>query len=620
MSLWRLASSSLLLSSAKSFVVPLTPISQHATPTTALTVGRRRDVWGSAVPPRAAAAPRGATHSGHLSAAAEDDDAELESDEFMGQDGPRLPLDDPVDMPEPAAAAGARDPLGDLDALDDLLGVHSSDPSSSLSGGQSTLDALDDLLRRDAVTMQGSASSSSSPQGGRADSGGALVDDGFGALDDLLGLDDGALLPPPAGTGAANAQPSSTRDGGGTTSENPNPNLAAIDPFADFKTPGRRDSLDELLSQSLPSAPEPVARQRKPRPGVADQQESASAGMGAGDPDSWLDDLLKLDSDDFSSDRGGATASNADVTRAGGRGGGRRGANARVLESLIDEVSSASGGAAPGVGKSANTNAKTNTDIDADIDADSGSVRRPASESAAADAPAAIDDWLNDLLEENEGASKPSPVRDQPGVARGKAAADPRSGVARDNANDSVDDNDPWGFEVGGGEGGGDAGTGGGGGYGDVITGSNQLEGWKANMEAPRSNVMGRAKSADAPPGDTRQRGFQETDEYQGERGEEGGWKQEPERGYSRGSDWGEGGGWGDEGGRGLNEWERGGMRSAARSGAGAKILDKTEAAQRATTADLVALGKKGRWEDVLRALVGARVRGVPVNVQMYNR
>ena len=608
MSLWRLASSSLLLSPAKSFVVPPASISQHVAPSAVLTHGSRRDVWGSAVP--LGAAPR-ATRNRRLSAAAEDED-EIESDEFIGRDGPRLLRDDPADVPEPAVAA--RDPLGDLDALDDLLGVHSSGSSSSISG-QSTLDALDDLLRRDAVTTQGP--SSSSPSAGGADSGGALADDGFGALDDLLGLEDGALLLPPTGT--ANSQSSSpTVNAGGDGADSGNPNLAAIDPFQEFDVPGRRDSLDELLSQSLPSAPEPVARQRSSSPGVSEESASSPA-MGAVDPDSWLDDLLKLDSDDFSSAPGGAAASNAAATGAGGKGGGRRGANARVLESLIDEVSSVPGGAPVAAGTSANTD----SDIDIDVDTDSGSARRPAPDGAAADAPAAIDDWLNDLLEENEGASKPSPVgANQPGAAARGRPADPWTDAARDNVNENVNDSDPWDF---GGDGGGaGAGAGGGGGYGDVITGSNQLEGWKANMEAPRSNVMGRAKgrgnpAAAAPPGDTQQRGLKKTDGYQGEgQGDgRGGWEQKPERGFSRGSDWGEGGGWGDEGGRGLKEWERGSSGSGA---GGAKVLDATEEAQRATTADLVALGKRGEWEDALRALVGARVRGVPVNVQMYNR
>lgn len=603
---------SLLLSSAKSFVIPPASISQHVAPAAVLTHGSPRDVWGSAV--RLGSAPR-ATRSRRISAAAEDED-EVESDEFIGRDGPRLLRDDQADVPEPAAVA--RDPLGDLDALDDLLGVHTSASSSSISG-QSTLDALDDLLRRDAVTTQGP--SSSSPSAAGADSSGSLADDGFGALDDLLGLEDGALLLPPTGT--SNSQSSSpTLHAGGDDADGGNPNLAAIDPFQEFDSPGRRDSLDELLSQSLPSAPEPVARHRSSIPGVAEESASSPA-MGAGDPDSWLDDLLKLDSDDFSSAPGGAAASNAVATGTGVKGGGRRGVNARVLESLIDEVSSVPGGAPAAAGTSADT------DIDIDVDPDSGSARRPAPDGAAADAPATIDDWLNDLLEENEGASKSSPVGgNQTGVVARGRPADPWTDVARDNMNENVNDNfndsDPWDF--GGGGGGGGAGGGGGGGYGDVITGSNQLEGWKANMEAPRSNVMGRAKgrgnhAAAAPRGDTQQRDFHETGGYQGEGEGEGdgrrGGGQERKGRFSRGSDWGEGGGWGDEGGRGLKEWERGSSGVAAGR---AKILDATEEAQRATTADLVALGKRGEWEDVLRALVGARVRGVPVNVQMYNR
>lgn len=47
---------------------------------------------------------------------------------------------------------------------------------------------------------------------------------------------------------------------------------------------------------------------------------------------------------------------------------------------------------------------------------------------------------------------------------------------------------------------------------------------------------------------------------------------------------------------------------------------DPMGAAQKAVMADLKALGARGEWEDVIRALVGARVRGVPVNVYMYNR
>ncbi|CAN0232306.1 unnamed protein product, partial [Discosporangium mesarthrocarpum] len=48
-------------------------------------------------------------------------------------------------------------------------------------------------------------------------------------------------------------------------------------------------------------------------------------------------------------------------------------------------------------------------------------------------------------------------------------------------------------------------------------------------------------------------------------------------------------------------------------------VYNPHEEDQRATTRDLVALGKRGLWKDVVTALVGARVRGVPLNEYMYN-
>lgn len=629
MELWRIASLSLLLASANSFVLPLTPTS-NPTPSLAAAVALSkrsgaaaraglgnsagRTVCGSVRLPRTAGRHAVRSVLGRTNAAEEDGDNFGEDDDgFSRMDGPqrlhRDDDDDSIDRKQQQVAPAAH-PIGDLDALDDLLGLHkSASPSSSSSASSSSsssstsssegqqdadiddalgsLDALDDLLRRD-VGMQSSPAASAN---------GALADDGFGALDNLLGLDDGPRVTPSA-AGGSNPAPiptvgdSSSGGGGGS--------------FGDKKpraTLGGTGSLDDLLSKNLPSAPEPTA--------AAAPSSSMSGGAVSS---SWLDDVLNMDNDDTS---GGSAGSGV----GGGKGRSRLRKREGTLASLLD-------GTLPDAAKSNTAAAPKTTKPDAA--AETKQPRSPLPEDAAAEASDTLDDWLNDLLAEDQtdvvtDAAAPNADGSQPSTSDRSWSWPAGSGP----------DEDSW--DVGGGAGGRDSsrgssaagkfgadsghsgGSGGGGGYDGVITGSNILEGWKSNMDAPRSNVMGRAgRGTPQAPSAGRGRGMQQPGfQERGGRGQGQG-RGGGEQGYSRGVEWGEGAGWqsdrgGEDGGWGGQEGDIGG-------GGGGRVFDATEQAQRAVTADLVALGKRGEWEDAVRALVGARVRGVPVNEFMYNR
>lgn len=72
----------------------------------------------------------------------------------------------------------------------------------------------------------------------------------------------------------------------------------------------------------------------------------------------------------------------------------------------------------------------------------------------------------------------------------------------------------------------------------------------------------------------------------------------------------------------GWDTWEarnkKGGADAWATGGKDSPSVRETS--QRAVTRDIVALGHRGQWEDVVRVLVAARVRGLPINIFMYNR
>ncbi|CAM9727739.1 unnamed protein product, partial [Ectocarpus fasciculatus] len=319
--------------------------------------------------------------------------------------------------------------------------------------------------------------------------------------------------------------------------------------------------------------------------------------------ESWLDDLLDLDNEDLkvssSSTAAADTAAAADPSSASG-----------ILESLIDDVTGR-GDIGDGPRSAAEVPGRPVTRA---------AVPTPPS-NPPADSPAALDDWLNELLEEDKN-SPGAPPKSKPAAAA--AAAAPFQQEQRREA--SLED-DPWGFAAKEGDSSGsgsDSSS-----FGDVIRGSNQLEGWKANTggssDAPRrSNVMGR-----------RARG---TGSSSNSLGSDGGaasaegtsrpWDPESrseEAEGGRSSDWGAGDAWTSKGDSGVSWWDKDGPgmgmeEATGRRGPGKRESDPIEEAQRACAADLKKLGQRGQWEDATRALVGARVRGVPVNVYMYNR
>lgn len=600
MTLGELASASLIFHSAHAFLVPPASVPQHLIlPSASWCDGRRNHVLsGSAA----------CSMFNRLGASAVDADADAHNDSQN--------VDKPADMARPRSSqdprsmmpthtSGPHDTLGDLDALDDLLGgLRESDESASSTlssvtsrhdiGGDSdgdialgNLDALDDLLRRDAE-MRGNAESPDSGVGDEMNAG--LIDDGFGALDDLLGLEDGPRLPAPADAVAAD------EGDGGSGGGNP---AVTIDPYSAFDVPARSDSLDDLLRQNLPSAPKPTANAHGgystdddtvvPMEGGA---PSSVPGLGAG----LLDDLLDLDNN---------PPATADRSGSGGKV-----RSPSQLESLIDEVS-----AVPDVSGGEG-------DMGGSGDDDRVKKASPSSNDPAATAPAAIDDWLNDLLSEE---SSESTVTTPPGE---RSNAWPSGGSG----------DDPWDF----GDGDGFDGAAGArrkssaagefgnkpirrqspgrgrdkGGYDDVITGSNQLEGWKSNMSSTRTNVLGRSPGRPGANADSGEGGGvagRGRTEFEG-RNKGGNERNREEEGFGRGGDWGQRDGWvGGEKADHSDSW--------GRPPAGAeRYVDPVESAQRAVTADLKALGNRGEWEDALRALVGARVRGVPVNSFMYNR
>lgn len=131
-----------------------------------------------------------------------------------------------------------------------------------------------------------------------------------------------------------------------------------------------------------------------------------------------------------------------------------------------------------------------------------------------------------------------------------------------------------------------------------------------------------------------------------GTRAEAQSWMGVPGRGRGRGRGWGRGRGTGrsigNVDGTQWVEGSSGNQRSDSRDGEqeyrgvhenrdargkrwdnwkqDRRAMDPVEAAQQAVVNDLNSLRKQGRWEDALRALVSAKVRGLTLNILMYNR
>lgn len=428
-----------------------------------------------------------------------------------------------------------------------------------------------------------------------AGAGTADFDDGFASLDDLLGLDDSASPRSPQATGGVDS-----------TDVDIDPFGVSLDP-----TPVITDSLDDLLSDLRPPpTAAPVAATQVAGTRGANAAPAVGGGP-AGVSDSWLDDLLDLDNDDvkISSPLPGSSSSSSPSSSASG-----------ILESLIDDVTverdgpraaAAAAGAAAGAASTATGGTPPSSPTP--------STPAGAVADSAVDTTAALDDWLNELLDDS---SNQGSALDQ--------TADTSSATTAPAAAASLED-DPWNFAAA--EDGGGSEDGVGGSYGDVITGSNQLEGWKTNTAATssgalkRSNIMGRARgSGSNAAGGERSRPWEQDNN--------GDWGEEQQQ-LRRESDWGAGEAWtDDDGGSSASWWDKDGPGMGMEEATGRRrgfdafdappkkerVLDPIEEAQRACTADLKKLGQRGEWEDATRALVGARVRGVPINAFMYNR
>lgn len=481
-------------------------------------------------------------------------------------------LADSVDGMEGAASPSSRKPTGDLDALDDLLGLHKTAAAGAVDEGD--LDALDDLLRRDAA-RDGGDHVSGLVSGNTANR--PLQDDGFGALDDLLGLDDGPrrpLSPSTVSTLATSAPSGKIGQGADGGDMDVDPSAAMVD----SSRPGDRD-LARTATPLLP--PAAVSNTQVPPTSTPAAGEKDAEGEILGD---WLDDLLSMEDERFT-----------DPTGGGDRGmtpGGRKvsGAEPAPATSWFDDI--------PDISPTAKTTDATPRRSIHETQGNNNDVPNPQS-------PQSVDDWLSDLLDED----------DEDFDSRQPSAMGKRDGSS----------------------GGGDSPL------SDVITGSSALEGWKTQTAPVRSNVMGRSGGGGRFGGN--RRGARDQDDFggttgrgrgQGGRGRTKDYQESRQSGSdhwggassSSGGKWGHDAGGGDFGAsygstdRGV-VWDNGLDDDAGRPRGdrshGDYELNPTEMAQRAVTADLKMLGSRGRWEDALKALVGARMRGVPVNNFMYN-
>ena len=421
---------------------------------------------------------------------------------------------------------------------------------------------------------------------------GREYDDGFASLDDLLGVDDPASPMVPQTTGGIAS--------GGVN----------IDPFGEPDATATDSSLDDFLSELQPPPAAGAAAPAPATPGGPREKTKPQAPPAPSSgrlSSSWLDDLLDLENEDLNiSPPPGAAASGAATSRGFSPSSPASG----ILESLIDDVTAV--GARDGPRAPAPPAAASSS-------GGGSGPKAPAPEPA--DTTAALDDWLNELLDDSSSQGGASSAKSPAAAAAAMSApVPPVAAEAETTAAAASLEDDPWVLADEGDGGGG--GGGGGSSFGDVITGSNQLEGWKAstlNTDAPRrSNVMGRAArrtDAGTGGGTTQERSRP--------------WEQDSGEEQGRSSDWGAGDSWADKGGgSSASWWDKDGPGMGMEEATGRRFgatkeereVDPIEEAQRACTADLKKLGQRGQWEDATKALVGAKVRGVPLNVYMYNR
>lgn len=627
---WRVACSSLLLSSAVSgFLLPpplstlcLDPpscvaISAESAPTkragsVGLNNDKRQRVSHRRRHPSTGAKAATIASPLQLSATStpvEYDDFEAELDSLDGrQHVEAVEMYDAGDYDraneETKAVPSSFNPVGDLDALDDLLGLHKVAEAGGDYDGD--LDALDDLLRRDAEGGSGSREDEKRP----------LEDDGFGALDDLLGLDDGPRRVSSSGSSAPSTAASSIATCADEVVGDVN-----IDPYGDFDSPTGTDSLDDLLASAAEGSPSPRRNSAMPTRGRQPARAGASSSppvLGASVDDSWLDDLLKADGNNVNPRAARADGGAGDDTR---RRLSRSGRSAAAFTSWPDD--------SPGVRDLPSMDSQP---------APSSKGTKARQNFAIPHSPESIDDWLGNLLNEDEA---PTP---KPRESRGRRGSDSSSGG-------SYSDN-------------------------DLMTGSNALEGWKSQTAPARRNVMGRTHGAGRGGRGRQESGFGgfpspgrgpgrgRDNDYEDARRSRYSWGSASGRSGAResadsfyqdkggrgtGDSWGSAigrsgarefadsfyedkgghgsGGWKDRGGRSRDwdsgfdddsgKWEGGRMD---RGDGGYRQRDPSSEAQRAVSADLKMLGSRGRWEDAVRALVTARMRGVPVNEMIYNR
>lgn len=484
-----------------------------------------------------------------------------------------------------AKAAAAANQRSDLDALDSLLlelkGSSSPDPAVNHAPNSSPK-STNHYKVEDEIGMMGIYPNPSAPTDSETSKN--LADDGFGELDDLLGLQDGV--------------------------------------GDNFYSSSQAESVDEILKRNLPSAP----------------KASVANSSGLEDSMSWLDDVLNVDSRQGQGARDSTTTNAATATAPAGavassqrnRGFTDGATTTRgSLEALLDEVSSSFPGSPSGSmpyktagpdeadaelpgSEGISSIIGRGTTVDDGLDrSGNGGVSRvdssllngaslPPSSPAAtlpidpvatdpAGVPEAIDEWLDDFLAGTQSSpsmeassSLPTPPPKQPVSQTGDV---PRDGDSMSSNSWDVMDDDrghEWrdiDERTGSGR------TGRKESYGVVERFPRRTSADRRDMQRDFNVKRGRGEGSGGNRGDNR--GFFKEDER---------W----EAGSGRVED-----GYGNEGWGWQDNW-----RDANPMGG----------AQKAVMADLKALGARGEWEDVIRALVGARVRGVPVNVYMYNR
>ena len=622
MALWGSLVCLLLLASVKGFVLPPIP-PPLVLPSLSDTALGRDKITGSCSPneglgrqQRSVSRVPRQLHS----LVGEDTEYSSEGGEASSRDGHNLSRDkDATDaittMSAAAITAAEEDPLGDLDALDALLlGIKEDDSYSTAPEGSpaSTVSVKNPSgVLRPAVSLTQDFRNPT-----------AIADsDGFRELDGLLGLRDEVDTEEPThkADDISNTRPESVGD---ILSQNlPSAPKAPVDATSSKESIAQ---MNEVLNIDTNSA----AAARTPSRGSSSSSPSGSTTASSTSTSNALETLLDEVSSVFPRSQGGSapsrtttvsgdegrarTTGTKDVDRSVRRGRGVDNDGVRSVDG-VDDVGNLND---DGVRKSGGGNGLRGTasapelSFPDGVSSVIGLTTDPLAltgDSTGEGTVEAMDDWLDDLLYEGADSTPTTPpvsravesFADDDGLSHlpDSDARGPRRSPVQDNVRSGgTGDGEVWGFDEKldgfGRAGGGASRTRGPG------------EGTTNDAAAERAQRSGGYTAGEGK--DDMQRGFygrksrgQESRDVAPRGGE---WR-------NAGSDWVEddsdGGGWG--------------RRSYGRRQEDPTV-EAMRAAQKAVTADLKALGRRGEWEDAIRALVGAKVRGVPLNVYMYNR